>query len=646
MIDETLGKYKVVEHLGQGAMAEVYKAYQPSLDRHVAIKVLHSFLADEKDFLSRALRGARAVATLRHPNIVQVYDFDYDKEQNIYFLVMEYVDGLSLKDRLETLEEQGEYLSWDEMIRIVTAVGKALAYAHERGMVHRDVKPANIMFNEDGEVILTDFGIAKMVGSQDLTASGAMVGTPAYIAPEVAEGRQVDGRSDIYSLGVVLYQILTGSLPFEADTPIGVALKHIQEPLPPAREVRPELPAAIEPVLERAMAKDPAERYQTADALLADLQQAMAQAGADFPSSAASEGESEAQETDSTPDAGGSRGGTPPDELPAGDPSPAHRRWWRLAALGVGALLLLGAVGALASQGPVGFLANLANSKMTTTPSTPSIAGPEKTDGSIATKTSTRNTTPSSTPTETPPLDLTATAWAACDFDFDLEQDRGVWPAVLSPRQEFSKYWRIKNTGTCTLPQNLVWTFASGEEVEVVEEPLLEPLAVDEEIDLEARLRAPEAFGTYTTAWQLQGPEAAPIGQPLEASYRVGPTHTPTPTPLATPVDGDGDSLWMSEPRLVACDGVGGRVAWSAGGGPSDNYRYFYSDVSPRFELNGPVHEVENLPAPVTYLTASGDLTFPVPAHCGKDDVGRCTGPEGKYEIVWRKVWLASDRCP
>jgi serine/threonine protein kinase len=636
LIDETLGKYKVVEHLGQGAMAEVYKAYQPSLDRHVAIKVLHSFLANEKDFLSRALRGARAVATLRHPNIVQVYDFDYDKDQDIYFLVMEYVDGLSLKDRLEALAEQDSYLPWDEVVRIMTAVGEALAYAHERGMVHRDVKPANIMFNEDGEVILTDFGIAKMVGSQDLTASGAMVGTPAYIAPEVAEGRQVDGQSDIYSLGVVLYQVLTGSLPFEADTPIGVALKHIQEPLPSAREVRPDLPAAIEPVLERAMAKDPDDRYQTAIDFVADLRQAMASVGQG------------AALTDGALDAKVSEEDQSADDSSADADSSVslRRRWWRLAALGAGVLLLLGAIGVLASRNQVRLLANLASSEATITPSSTSLsaAALEQTQESMS-RTSTPEPTPSSTPTATPPPDLTATAWAACDFDFDLESNRGVWPSVLIPRQEFSKYWRIRNTGTCTLPQNLEWTFVSGEKVEVVAEPMLEPLAVDDVLDLEARLRAPEKFGTYTTAWQLQGREGDPVGQPLEAFYEVGPTQTPTPL-VPTPVGGGGDSLWMTKPRLVACDGVGGRVAWSAGGGPSDNYRYFYSEATPGFELSGPVHNVENLPAPVTYLTASGDLTFPVPGRCGEDDEGRCTGPDGEYEIVWRKVWLSSDLCP
>ena len=275
MIGETLGKYQVVEHLGRGGMAEVYKAYQPALERWVAIKVLHAFLAVEKDFLTRFQREARAVAALRHPNIVQVYDFDYDQTRRVYYMVMEFIDGPTLKERLRDLEAQGAWMEIEEAARVTAAVADALDYAHRRGMVHRDVKPANIMFNSEGQVILTDFGIARMVNLSGVTASGAVVGTPAYISPEQGLGRAGDERSDIYSLGVVFYQLLTGVLPFEADTPMGVVLKHINDPLPAPRSIRPDLPPHLEEILFRVLAKEPDHRYQTAAEFARELRAAV-----------------------------------------------------------------------------------------------------------------------------------------------------------------------------------------------------------------------------------------------------------------------------------------------------------------------------------------------------------------------------------
>ena len=189
LIGQTFGKYRISEHLGSGGMSEVYKAYQPGLDRYVAIKVLHSFLAQEEDFLARFQREAKFAAMLRHPNIVQVYDFDLDNETNSYYMVMEFIDGPSLKARLQKMAKKGQMMAMEESVRIVTAIANALDYAHQRGMVHRDIKPANTMFSKEGEPNLTDFGIAKMVDVAGLTASGAMVGTPAYMAPEQGMGQ-------------------------------------------------------------------------------------------------------------------------------------------------------------------------------------------------------------------------------------------------------------------------------------------------------------------------------------------------------------------------------------------------------------------------------------------------------------------------
>jgi serine/threonine-protein kinase len=270
LIGRNLGKYRIVARLGRGGMAEVYKAFQPSLDRYVAVKVLHTFMAEEKDFLARFRREAKNVAALRHPNIVQVFDFDVEDEQ--YYMVMEFLDGPTLKGRLEALHLQGKRLPLKDVLRITRDVGSALGYAHERGIVHRDVKPANVILEASGRVILTDFGVAKILTGTQFTATGTVLGTPAYMAPEQGLGQPGDGRSDIYSLGVMLYEMATGRLPFDADTPLAVVMKHIHDPLPLPRLVTPDLPESLERVILRALAKDPADRYDRVEAMLADLE--------------------------------------------------------------------------------------------------------------------------------------------------------------------------------------------------------------------------------------------------------------------------------------------------------------------------------------------------------------------------------------
>ncbi len=268
LIGKTLGKYEVLEHIGHGGMSEVYKGQHAQLDRMVAVKVLHPFLAGEEGFVTRFKREARIVATLRHPNIMQVYDFDYNEALDIYYMVMEYIDGPTLKTRLSEAS-----LPLEEAVRIGIAIADALDYAHQRGMVHRDVKPANIMFMQDGQPVLTDFGIAKMLTLSGLTASGAMVGTPAYMAPEVGMGRQGTSASDIYSLGVVLYQMVAGQLPFESDTPMGMVMQHINDTPPPLKKLVPSLPAGLDEVILKAMAKAPEGRFMRAAEMAAALRQ-------------------------------------------------------------------------------------------------------------------------------------------------------------------------------------------------------------------------------------------------------------------------------------------------------------------------------------------------------------------------------------
>lgn len=272
MLNRKLGKYEVVERLGRGGMAEVYRAYHANLDRYVAIKVLHPFLADDPEFKERFLREAQNVARLKHAHIVQVYDFDYDAESESYYMVMELIEGPTLKERLAQLAQAGEVMPFAETVRIVREAASALAYAHSRKMIHRDVKPANLMLDHDSRVVLTDFGIAKIVTGAQFTNSGGMVGTPAYMAPEQGLGEPGDERSDLYSLGVILYQLLTGKIPYEADAPLAVILKHLNDPIPLARSLNPDYPEAIDQVLLRLMAKKPDDRYQTATDLIADLE--------------------------------------------------------------------------------------------------------------------------------------------------------------------------------------------------------------------------------------------------------------------------------------------------------------------------------------------------------------------------------------
>ncbi len=268
----TLGKYRLLERLGRGGMAEVYRAFQPNLEREVAVKVMRGYLAEDADFVGRFKREAKAIATLRHPHIVQVYDFDVEGE--VYYMVMEYIPGETLKARLERLNAAGQRMTMSEVSEVLGPLCSALDYAHAQGRIHRDIKPANIMF--DGpRLVLTDFGVATIVGGTCLTAPGTMVGTPAYMSPEQCRGEPGDTRSDIYSLGIVLYEMITGQVPYDADTPLAVVLKHLNDPLPlPARLV-PDLPAAVQQVVLKALAKAPEDRYASAAGLAAAFAEAI-----------------------------------------------------------------------------------------------------------------------------------------------------------------------------------------------------------------------------------------------------------------------------------------------------------------------------------------------------------------------------------
>lgn len=273
LVGHSLGKYQLVDRLGRGGMADVYRAYQPGLDRYVAVKVLHPHLADQPNFVSRFKREAQSVSALHHPNIVQVFDFDIQGEN--YYMVMDYIeDGRTLKEVLEELARDGHRLPVEQVLDLTAKVADALAYAHQQGMIHRDVKPANILIQSLDSPILSDFGIAHIIDAATLTRSGAAVGTPAYMAPEQGNGGVVTERSDIYALGVTLYEMLTGKRPYEADTPYAVILKHISDPIVPPHTIVP-LPSVVEPIVLKAMAKKPEYRFSSADEMATTLRDAL-----------------------------------------------------------------------------------------------------------------------------------------------------------------------------------------------------------------------------------------------------------------------------------------------------------------------------------------------------------------------------------
>jgi serine/threonine protein kinase/tetratricopeptide (TPR) repeat protein len=273
LIGKEIGKYRITERLGQGGMAEVYAGIHTHLDRKVAVKVLHSYLLESGDFIARFKREAKAVANLRHPNIVQVYDFDI--QEDLIFMVMEYVDGVNLHTKLVEVGNQGERMPIKLIGSIINDIASALDYAHSKGMLHRDIKPSNIMIDNDNKAYLTDFGIAKLLSDQKFTATGTLVGTPAYMSPEQGRGDDLTEESDIYSLGIIAFEMLTGQVPYDAKTPIGIVHKQINDPVPNMSELVDGVPGSAQEVIDRALAKSPEGRFSSAEALVGALRVAL-----------------------------------------------------------------------------------------------------------------------------------------------------------------------------------------------------------------------------------------------------------------------------------------------------------------------------------------------------------------------------------
>ena len=269
LIGEILSQYHVLEEIGRGGMAVVYRAYQPSLQRFVAVKVLPPQFTFDTTFIQRFQQEARVAARLEHSNIVTIYDVG--EQGGVYYIVMEYLEGLPLN---ELLRREGA-LPLERVIHIVAQIASALDYAHAQGFVHRDIKPSNIIMGSDGHATLTDFGIAKAAEGTRLTLTGTVIGTPEYISPEQAKGEAVGPATDVYSLGIVVYEMLAGRVPFEADSTPAILYKQAHERPGPVRTHAPHLPAAVEGVLAKALAKEPARRYRSAGELARALERVL-----------------------------------------------------------------------------------------------------------------------------------------------------------------------------------------------------------------------------------------------------------------------------------------------------------------------------------------------------------------------------------
>jgi serine/threonine protein kinase len=263
------GRYRIEALLGRGGMSVVYKATDPKLRRTVAVKVIHPHLSTDNDFIRRFKTEAAAIAVFRHPNIVQVYDFDFDGEN--YFMVMEYVAGGSLQELLKRLKNENAQLPIEQAVNIIINICDALSYAHKINMIHRDIKPANIMLTADEQPVLMDFGLVKILNATTHTGTGAIVGTARYMPPEIINDEPPDERSDIYSLGITFYELLSREPPFNAKSVLTLITMHLNNPVPDLGTLRPDIPRELVRIVNRSLEKDRNHRYSSADEMADDL---------------------------------------------------------------------------------------------------------------------------------------------------------------------------------------------------------------------------------------------------------------------------------------------------------------------------------------------------------------------------------------
>lgn len=534
LIGKALSKFELRERIGRGGMAEVYRAYHASLDRFVAIKILHPFLSEDPEFKERFEREARSVAQLRHPNIVQVYDFDFDPERELYYMVMEYVDGPTIRAKLAELSFDEQHFSVPASIQIIRPVAEALGYAHSRGMVHRDIKPANIMLDRDGRVVLTDFGIARIVSGPAMTTSGSMVGTPAYMSPEQGLGQPGDHRADIYSLGVVFYQLVTGVLPFQAETPIAVVLKHVNEPLPNPRTINPDIPLELEQIIMHALAKSPDDRYQDIEDMVADLDELAHREGIPI-TSAVGMGEDSLVRSNVKR----RRRAAARRQAQLGS-RPGLATWFALSLIVFAALLggvyasyndLLNPFVAAAPGELAEF--NLDNSEspeeafeITSSPT------PDWQATRIVQTVDALSSIISNAPTNEPTPDMTATT-AACDYDYELLEQS---PANGSPYPELTTLtleFMLENDSRCPLDDDTRLVFEEGYQLEgpnFVE--FNRELLPGESIQILLNLRTPAYGGRsqpVSSVWRVVLPDGTQVGPPLTFDLDIFASPTDEP---------------------------------------------------------------------------------------------------------------------
>jgi hypothetical protein len=551
LIGRTIGRYQIVEHLGRGGMAEVFKAYQASLDRYVALKLMHTFLAEDSEFFGRFEREAKNIASLRHPNIIQIHDFD--REGPTYYMVMEFIDGGTLKDRLNVLAAKDEILPLNEAVSIIKDVGAALAFAHSAGMIHRDIKPANVLIDRKGRVILTDFGIAKMVSSAKFTASGSLLGTPAYMAPEQGLGQPGDHRADIYSLGVMLYQLTTGVLPYEADTPVAVILKHVNEPLPMPRTIKPDLAVGLERIIAKAMAKDAAQRYQSMDDMLRDLNDIDKAALIAIPEAtvvvSGRTGLTGAIPTVSKPASQvpatyESTMVVQPGGAAAAPAAPQERRGGLPIVpiiLGLILIVLLALVGTAIAFGPQ-ILASLQGPTPTpiiitvlpgqTLPPdlSPEVLAAITRQAATAIAQQATIEALQATDTPAPTQDLTATA-LACPSGVELSQQTPADNAAINVDRTTPIVLELLNSGDCAWETGTTFALIDGDDPRAPNAPEVEipPTDAGATVRLEIPF-VPGEIQTYTTSWQVTLPDGREVGEPIVLIYRSVPAATPRPT--------------------------------------------------------------------------------------------------------------------
>jgi len=558
-VKRILGKYEIIERLGRGGMAEVYRAYHPSLDRYVAIKILHKFLAEDTEFKTRFEREAQNIARLKHPNIVHVYDFDYDPLDESYYMVMELVNGETLKDRLYELEQKGERMALTEVLRITREAANALSYAHRAGMIHRDVKPANLMIDkvEADRVVLTDFGIAKIVTGSQFTMTGGLIGTPAYMAPEQGVGETGDERSDLYSLGIIFYQMLTGELPYDADTPLALVLKHVNEAIPSAHMINPALPLQVDDIIDRLMAKNPEVRYQNANELIEDIEafEADLKSGQVKPISSAppvvslpplEKRPSRPNESPDRPTMRLSAQDAPSQPIPSfvgRNNSRSKGPNWPLLLLillfGIGVIgggYLVGAqrgvfpslsfLDSVSSETPTSISTATATATQTLTSTATASSTPTETQTAtpspsptptLAEATVSETSTPTDlaeavvtgstiTPTATPNSTVTRAAqltatFAACEFDYaiiDQVPADGEEGGFITTNTAYERTITLLNTGTCDWERNTSLTFITGSGEDFDAGPRIfirEVVPIGSEVDLVFQGRTPAAGG-------------------------------------------------------------------------------------------------------------------------------------------------------